>query len=154
MSLRCLTFGKAREKIHRTTATICLYEDATELIDDPQTEAVAIATPAAIHFSFARRAILRDKHGLVERPMCASLPDAKELAGSDCSDVTAFSTPPLLRRVPLNIAQVITSAQFVGGGAASLVLDEPISPRAQGRDRLHRARHRPGRPDRQHLRAE
>ena len=145
----------AREKIHRTTATICLYEDATELIDDPQTEAVATATPAAIHFSFARRAILRDKHGLVERPMCASLPEAKELAGSACSDVAAFSTPPLLRHVPLNIARVITSAQFVGGVvAASLVLDEPISPRAKGRDRLHRARHRPGRPDRQHLRAE
>ena len=35
----------------------------------------------------------------------------------------------LLRRVPLNIAQVITSAQFVGVViAASLVLDEPISP--------------------------
>jgi hypothetical protein len=77
------------------------------------------------------------------------------LAGSAGSDVAAFSTLPLLRRVPLNIAQVITSAQFVGGGvAASLVLDEPISPRAKGRDRLHRARHRPGRPDRQHLRAE
>ena len=79
MSLRCLTFGKARgKKIHRTTATICLYE---ELIDDLQIEAVAIATPAATHFSFARRAILRDKHVLVERPMCASLPEAKELAG-------------------------------------------------------------------------
>ena len=35
----------------------------------------------------------------------------------------------LLRRVPLNIAQVITSAQFVGVVvAASLVLGEPISP--------------------------
>ena len=145
----------AREKIHRTTATICLYEDATELIDDPRIEAVAIATRAAIHFSFARRAILRDKHGLVERPMCASLPEAKELAGSACSDVTAFSTPPLLRHEPLTNARVVTSAQIVGGGvAASLVLDEPISPRAQGRVRLHRARHRPGRPDRQHLRAE
>ena len=51
------------------------------------------------------------------------------MAGSACSDVAAFSTPPLLRRVPLNIAQVITSAQFVGVViAASLVLDEPISP--------------------------
>src|SRR6516165_12508760 len=35
----------------------------------------------------------------------------------------------LLRRVPLNIAQVFTSAQFVGVVvAASLVLGEPISP--------------------------
>jgi len=35
----------------------------------------------------------------------------------------------LLRRLPLNIAQVFTSAQFVGVVvAASLVLGEPISP--------------------------
>jgi drug/metabolite transporter (DMT)-like permease len=35
----------------------------------------------------------------------------------------------LLRQVPLNIAQVVTSAQFVGVVvAASLVLGEPISP--------------------------
>ena len=34
----------------------------------------------------------------------------------------------LLRRVPLNLAQVFTSAQFVGVVvAASLVLGEPIS---------------------------
>ncbi|HVH75910.1 MAG TPA: hypothetical protein VM755_13430 [Stellaceae bacterium] len=35
----------------------------------------------------------------------------------------------LLRRVPLNIAQVFAAAQFVGiVAAARLVLDEPISP--------------------------
>ena len=35
----------------------------------------------------------------------------------------------LLRRIPLNLAQVFAAAQFVGVViAASLVLDEPISP--------------------------
>lgn len=35
----------------------------------------------------------------------------------------------LLRRVPLNLAQVFAAAQFVGVvAAANLVLDEPISP--------------------------
>ena len=69
----------AREKVHRARATIRVYEDATELIDDPQVEAVAIATPAATHFSLARLALLRDKHVLVEKPMCASLAEAQEL---------------------------------------------------------------------------
>jgi predicted dehydrogenase len=69
----------ARERARHTRATIRVYEDATELIDDPRIEAVAIATPAATHFSLARLALLRDKHVLVEKPMCASLAEAKEL---------------------------------------------------------------------------
>ena len=69
----------AREKARRARAAIRVYEDARELINDPNIEAVAIATPAATHFSLARLAILRDKHVLVEKPMCASLAEAKEL---------------------------------------------------------------------------
>jgi predicted dehydrogenase len=71
--------GSAREKARRTKGAIRLYEDAAELIEDPNIEAVAIATPATSHFSLARRALLRDKHVLVEKPMCASLAEAKEL---------------------------------------------------------------------------
>ena len=49
------------------------------MIDDPEVEAVAIATPTATHFSLARRALVRDKHVLVEKPMCASVAEAREL---------------------------------------------------------------------------
>ena len=49
------------------------------LSSDPRFEVVAIATPAATHFGLARRALLRDKHVLVEKPMCASLAEATEL---------------------------------------------------------------------------
>ena len=69
----------AREKVRCSKPTIRVYEDGTELIGDPDIEAVAIATPAATHFSLARLALLRDKHVLVEKPMCASLAEAKEL---------------------------------------------------------------------------
>jgi predicted dehydrogenase len=69
----------AREKVRGTRAAIRLYEDAAELIEDPNIEAVAIATPAATHFSLARLALLRDKQVLVEKPMCTSLAEAKEL---------------------------------------------------------------------------
>src|SRR5437016_14233273 len=46
----------ARERVRRTSTAIRLHEDGTEVIDDPEVEAVAIATPAATHFSLARRA--------------------------------------------------------------------------------------------------
>jgi predicted dehydrogenase len=69
----------AREGVRRTSRTIRLYADGTEVIDDPEVEAVAIATPAATHFSLAHRALVRDKHVLVEKPMCASVTEAREL---------------------------------------------------------------------------
>jgi len=69
----------AREKARRTRATIRVYEDAAELIEDPSIEAVAIATPAATHFSLACSALLHEKHVLIEKPMCATLAEANEL---------------------------------------------------------------------------
>jgi predicted dehydrogenase len=66
----------ARERVRRTSTAIRLYADGTEVIDNPEVEAVAIATPAATHFSLARRALARGKHVLVEKPMCASVAEA------------------------------------------------------------------------------
>jgi predicted dehydrogenase len=70
---------RRRERVLRAGTALRLYADGTELIDDPEVEAVAIATPAATHFSLARRALLRDKHVLVEKPMCASVAEGEEL---------------------------------------------------------------------------
>jgi predicted dehydrogenase len=69
----------AREKAHRARSAIRLHEDASELVDDPRVDAVAIATPAATHFPLARRALLRGKHVLVEKPMCAGVAEGREL---------------------------------------------------------------------------
>ncbi len=69
----------ARERVRRTSTAIRLYDDGTEVIDDPEVEAVVIATPAATHFSLAARALVRKKHVLVEKPMCASVAEAQEL---------------------------------------------------------------------------
>ncbi|MBV8590691.1 MAG: Gfo/Idh/MocA family oxidoreductase [Acetobacteraceae bacterium] len=69
----------AQQKAREARTPIQLYEDASELIDDPRLDAVAIATPAATHFPLSRRALLRGKHALVEKPMCTSVAEAKEL---------------------------------------------------------------------------
>lgn len=69
----------ARDGVRRTSSTVRLYGDGMEVIDAPEVEAVAIATPAATHLSLARRALVCDKHVLVEKPMCASVAEAQEL---------------------------------------------------------------------------
>jgi predicted dehydrogenase len=56
-----------------------VFETAEELIDDPNIDAVAIATPVSTHFALARRALARAKHVLVEKPMCTTSSEGDEL---------------------------------------------------------------------------
>jgi predicted dehydrogenase len=49
------------------------------LLDDPQIEAVAVATPVATHFAIARDALRAGKHVLVEKPLSTSLREAAAL---------------------------------------------------------------------------
>jgi predicted dehydrogenase len=68
-----------RSNIASHVPALRLYEEAVELIDDPEVEAVVIATPVGSHFELARRALTRFKHVLVEKPMCASVMEGEEL---------------------------------------------------------------------------
>src|SRR5882672_2591917 len=56
-----------------------VFDSAEELIDDPDVDAVAIATPVSTHFPLARRALARSKHVLVEKPMCTTSSEGEEL---------------------------------------------------------------------------
>lgn len=53
--------------------------DPEIIFDDPDIDAVAIATPAVTHFEFASRAIRSGKDVFVEKPMTLSLAEAEEL---------------------------------------------------------------------------
>jgi predicted dehydrogenase len=54
--------------------------DVGELLADPEVEAVAIATPVSTHFALAAAALKAGKHTFVEKPLCASVDEALELA--------------------------------------------------------------------------
>jgi predicted dehydrogenase len=64
-----------------------LVADARDVFNRADVDAVVIATPARTHFPIARAALEAGKHVLLEKPMCTSLADARELlaiaAGSD-----------------------------------------------------------------------
>jgi len=49
------------------------------LLQDPQIDAVVIATPLRTHFTLAKAALLQGKHVLVEKPMAASTVECEEL---------------------------------------------------------------------------
>jgi predicted dehydrogenase len=52
------------------------YED---LLEDPQVEAIIIATPVFTHFELAAAALRADKHTFVEKPLAPSAAEAAEL---------------------------------------------------------------------------
>ncbi|HKR02215.1 MAG TPA: Gfo/Idh/MocA family oxidoreductase [Pyrinomonadaceae bacterium] len=53
--------------------------DCGQLFNDPQLDAVVIATPVSTHFNFARAALQAGKHVLIEKPFTATVAEAEEL---------------------------------------------------------------------------
>lgn len=54
-------------------------ESFDALIADPAVDAVALATPAVMHFTMARKSILAGKDVFVEKPLALTVPEAEEL---------------------------------------------------------------------------
>jgi predicted dehydrogenase len=50
-----------------------------EVLNNPSIHAVAISTPVATHYEFARKALEHGKHVLVEKPLTASVAEAEKL---------------------------------------------------------------------------
>ncbi len=53
--------------------------NSTDLINDPQIDAVVIATPVSSHFDLALAALKAGKHVLVEKPLAANSAQARQL---------------------------------------------------------------------------
>ena len=50
------------------------------IMENPEIDAIVIATPANLHFEQARQALLAGKHVLVEKPMATKLTEVQELS--------------------------------------------------------------------------
>jgi predicted dehydrogenase len=61
---------------HPTVATTHFFDD---LLEDPEIDAVLIATPISTHFDLASRAMKAGKHVFVEKPLASSSDGAAEL---------------------------------------------------------------------------
>lgn len=59
--------------------SIAVTEQAEDVLNDPEVNAVVIATPVSTHYPLARRALERGKHVLVEKPMTQTVAESQEL---------------------------------------------------------------------------
>ncbi len=80
--LAAIADGRAdrRDAAGRRHRGIVTCEDAASLIALEDLDAVVIATPLETHYPFAKAAIARGKHVLVEKPFVGSTSHAEELA--------------------------------------------------------------------------
>lgn len=69
---------EVREQLRMLYPEAPLYPDHRALLET-DLPAVAIATPAATHFSLAKEALLCEKHVFVEKPLALSVVEAEEL---------------------------------------------------------------------------
>ncbi len=106
--------------------------DYSDVLADPELEAVVIATQVGTHAGLASAALEAGKHVLVEKPLTASLHDAEalvRLAGE--SDRVLMPGHTFLYSPPVNVArEVIHSGelgeiQFVSASRVNLGLHQP-----------------------------
>ena len=71
--------SQARARITVDHPGVSVTESLEEILKDPQVQGVAIASPASTHGSIARSALMAGKHVLVEKPLCLSVSEGREL---------------------------------------------------------------------------
>ena len=77
--LACDPDQKARSRMVRRFPTVQLASDYSEVLANPDVEAVVLATPVSTHYGFAKQALLAGKHVLVEKPMTTTSLQAIDL---------------------------------------------------------------------------
>lgn len=76
----CCDKNKERlEGIKHKYRHIEIVDDYLSILDDDEIDAVVIATPVRTHYELAKKALLKDKHVLVEKPITDSSKEAEEL---------------------------------------------------------------------------
>lgn len=56
-----------------------VYNDYNQMLADPSVKAVAVATPAVLHYEIAKKALMADKDVFIEKPLALNVEEAREL---------------------------------------------------------------------------
>jgi len=66
-------------RIHQLYPQVQLFKDAEEIFNDAEIDAVVLATPINTHYTLAKKALEKNKHVLVEKPLATSRAEVLEL---------------------------------------------------------------------------
>jgi predicted dehydrogenase len=102
------------ERVHRRYPTIPATTRFRKILDDPNVDAVALATTVSTHYDLARRALEAGKHVFVEKPLATSTEEATALARlADESGLVLMPGHTFLYSPPVNkIRELIASGEL------------------------------------------
>lgn len=105
---RLQPMAKRYPAVHSTT---CF----SELLGDPELEAVAIATPVSTHYPLALAALQAGKHVFIEKPLAASTEEARELLHvAEERGLTLMPGHTFLYSPPVNIVRDLIRSGALG----------------------------------------
>jgi UDP-2-acetamido-3-amino-2,3-dideoxy-glucuronate N-acetyltransferase len=79
LSWVCEVDPEKRGKISKNYLSVNLTDSLAQVLSNPEIHGVAIATPAVTHGDLVRRALMANKDVFVEKPLCLSVQEGKEL---------------------------------------------------------------------------
>lgn len=71
--------SERRDYVKSLYPSLKLSESSVQIVNDPEVDAIVIATPVATHHELALKALAAGKHVLVEKPMARSLAEVDEI---------------------------------------------------------------------------
>lgn len=90
--------SKLRSKLAKKYDLKATYEDYTDLINDPDIQAVVVSTPTQTHAKISMEALEAGKHVLCEMPLAANMKEADELIALAATKKDLFLMPSLTFR--------------------------------------------------------
>jgi UDP-2-acetamido-3-amino-2,3-dideoxy-glucuronate N-acetyltransferase len=75
----CDPDARVRRQARATYRGVRVMADFDDLLKDPRVRVVAVASPAALHYELARKALLARKDVFVEKPLALKVSEAEEL---------------------------------------------------------------------------
>ena len=99
------------KKLNPSVETTSRFDD---VVNDPDIDAVAIATPVCLHFEMAKACLQAGKHTLIEKPMANSVRECEELIElADSHKVTLMVGHTFIFSTPVRkIKEIITSGEL------------------------------------------
>ncbi len=88
--------------------------DFDDMVNDPEIDAVAVATAVDLHFPLARRSLLAGKHTFVEKPMTSSAAHSRELVDlADSRGLTLMTGHTFIYSAPVRrIKEIVESGEL------------------------------------------
>ncbi len=132
VTVACDLDQEALAKVGRRYPAVRLTTRYPDVLDDPDVEAVAIATPVSTHYELACAALRAGKHVFVEKPLAGSSAEAEDLlVRADARGLTLMPGHTFLYSPPVNIVrELIVSGElgdiyFISTSRVNLGLHQP-----------------------------